>query len=316
LTVNRLVMAFERRLEESLPVKAADLQNRDWADVADELMKQVEEHFQRVQERLFGPNGQIRRDVNNALERLNHPAVSETLAVQMMEVMARGTRMVFDKKTHKQAWQSTTRLHYIYLAARWLQDERPENVTADVLEHMDGARQAIRQMWGESEFARLQQLNLLPGASFGQRVKELAGDTKADDWLRLPLIEWPEEARPIAIQAIGAQVINELNRHLLLSVISELWVEYLTRVEALRVSIGLEAYAQRDPLVQYKGKASELFTNLLRDIRSGVITRAFNYRPRQAVTSAVDDSLPPVEDETTIQVQVKLSPSGRKRHRH
>ena len=38
-----------------------------------------------------------------------------------------------------------------------------------------------------------------------------------------------------------------------------LWVDYLTQVEALRVSIGLEAYAQRDPLVQYKGKASEMF---------------------------------------------------------
>ena len=50
---------------------------------------------------------------------------------------------------------------------------------------------------------------------------------------------------------------NEATRQLLLSVISDLWVDYLTRVEALRVSIGLEAYAQQDPLVQYKGRASE-----------------------------------------------------------
>ena len=45
-------------------------------------------------------------------------------------------------------------------------------------------------------------------------------------------------------------------------------MDYLTKVEALRVSIGLEAYAQRDPLVQYKGKASELFHQLLADVRS------------------------------------------------
>jgi preprotein translocase subunit SecA len=65
-------------------------------------------------------------------------------------------------------------------------------------------------------------------------------------------------------------------------VISDLWVDYLTKVEALRVSIGLEAYAQRDPLVMYKGRASEMFKELLSDIRAGVISRMFVYRPRQA----------------------------------
>ena len=78
---------------------------------------------------------------------------------------------------------------------------------------------------------------------------------------------------------------NEATRQLLLSVISDLWVDYLTRVEALRVSIGLEAYAQRDPLVQYKGRASEMFQQLLADIRMGVISRLFTFRPRPQVPS-------------------------------
>ena len=60
---------------------------------------------------------------------------------------------------------------------------------------------------------------------------------------------------------------------LLLGAITELWVDYLTRVEALRVSIGLEAYAQRDPLVQYKCRASEMFQRLLEDIRGLVVGR-------------------------------------------
>ncbi len=64
--------------------------------------------------------------------------------------------------------------------------------------------------------------------------------------------------------------------------ISDLWVDYLTRVEALRVSIGLEAYAQRDPLVQYKGRASEMFQQLLADIRIGVISRLYYFPPAPA----------------------------------
>ena len=75
-------------------------------------------------------------------------------------------------------------------------------------------------------------------------------------------------------------------RQLLLGVISELWVDYLTRVEALRVSIGLEAYAQRDPLVQYKSKASDMFSGLLGQIRMGVISRVFNVQMRGGLATS------------------------------
>jgi preprotein translocase subunit SecA len=65
-------------------------------------------------------------------------------------------------------------------------------------------------------------------------------------------------------------------------------VDYLTRVEGLRVSIGLEAYAQRDPLVQYKSQASELYQQLLEDIRSQVINRVFAYQPRRIEITPVE----------------------------
>ncbi len=55
-------------------------------------------------------------------------------------------------------------------------------------------------------------------------------------------------------------------------------------MEALRVSIGLEAYAQRDPLVQYKNRAFELFQQLLSNVRLGVISRMYTYRPRFKTT--------------------------------
>ena len=82
------------------------------------------------------------------------------------------------------------------------------------------------------------------------------------------------------VDALGRRALSEVYRQVLLGVITELWVDYLTQMEALRVSIGLEAYAQRDPLVQYKSKASALFQDLLSAMRLGVITRMFTYRPR------------------------------------
>ena len=104
-----------------------------------------------------------------------------------------------------------------------------------------------------------------------------------------------EAEKEALIQAIGSYVLNEVKRQLLLTSITELWVDYLTRVEALRVSIGLEAYAQRDPLVQYKGRASELFQQLLADVRGAVISRVFAYQPRRieiTPTEVAADSSP------------------------
>jgi preprotein translocase subunit SecA len=79
---------------------------------------------------------------------------------------------------------------------------------------------------------------------------------------------------------LGRQTLTEIYRQLLLGVITELWVDYLTQMEALRISIGLEAYAQRDPLVQYKSRAFGLFQDLLNNMRSGVVARMFTYQPR------------------------------------
>jgi len=87
---------------------------------------------------------------------------------------------------------------------------------------------------------------------------------------------------------LGKRLQNEIYRQLLLSVISEQWVDYLTKVEALRVSIGMEAYAQRNPLVEYKNQATQMFGELLSDIRQGVISRMFTSQPRRGAEASVD----------------------------
>jgi preprotein translocase subunit SecA len=94
---------------------------------------------------------------------------------------------------------------------------------------------------------------------------------------------------------LGKRLQNETYREILVRVISSQWVDYLTEIEALRVSIGLEAYAQRDPLVQYKSKASEMFQGLLEEIRMGVITRVFTYQPRKDAGIAAGRERPMVE---------------------
>ena len=94
-------------------------------------------------------------------------------------------------------------------------------------------------------------------------------------------------------------------------------------MEALRVSIGLEAYAQRDPLVQYKNKASELFKGLFEDMRTGVVTQMYTYRPRN-LSSVRSDISPsaiakPPEHKPTHQLKTsdtEKSSAGEDRKKH
>ncbi len=78
----------------------------------------------------------------------------------------------------------------------------------------------------------------------------------------------------------GAAAFNDLLRELMLSVVTNLWVEYLTEIEALREGIGLQAFGQRDPLVEYKRRAFDMFQDLYQRIRSQVVSYVFTYQYR------------------------------------
>ena len=63
-------------------------------------------------------------------------------------------------------------------------------------------------------------------------------------------------------------------------------------MEALRVSIGMEAYAQRDPLVMYKSKSTDTFRDLFASIRLGVISQMFRLQPARPEPQAVRTAAP------------------------
>ena len=69
--------------------------------------------------------------------------------------------------------------------------------------------------------------------------------------------------------------LARLERHLILQSIDEHWQEYLRNMDSLRESIGLRAYGQRDPLVEYKREAYTLFMDLMERIYEEIATAMF-----------------------------------------
>ncbi len=297
LNASRVVGAIEHRLGEPVGGK---IEAANWDDVADIILSAAKDLMRRQHERI---KAQVERDIDTLFQR--EKADDDTSKMRVLMSLSQGARTVFDQRTHRQVRQVFNRFSYIYYAAQLLENRNAEDVTDAVLEHLEKAEAALQTAWGQGEYARLSQ-NATRLADFGPAAKVFGEERQNEAVAALS-----ESERETLIQAIGSYILNEVKRQLLLGAISELWVEYLTKVEALRVSIGLEAYAQRDPLVQYKGKASELFQQLVADVRSAVIGRVFSYQPpRNEIAHPEVDKTPAETLAQTPQVA-----SGKKRRR-
>jgi len=72
--------------------------------------------------------------------------------------------------------------------------------------------------------------------------------------------------------------LRRIERDILLSVIDNRWIDYLHNLDGLREGIGLRAYGQKDPLIEYKREAFEMFQNLTYEIQRDTVLILFNTR--------------------------------------
>ena len=79
------------------------------------------------------------------------------------------------------------------------------------------------------------------------------------------------------------EAIRELERVILLKVIDNKWMAHIDDMDQLRQGIGLQAYAQRDPLVEYKMSGYEMFDSMTDGIREDTIRLLFHVRVEQKV---------------------------------
>ncbi|HKW08293.1 MAG TPA: preprotein translocase subunit SecA [Candidatus Dormibacteraeota bacterium] len=87
------------------------------------------------------------------------------------------------------------------------------------------------------------------------------------------------EAYDRKIQEMGAEIMPVVERSVMLQVIDWQWMEYLTQMEHFREGIGLRAYGQRDPLVEYKNEAFEMFSELTERIQGNIVSLIYRVAP-------------------------------------
>ncbi|HKJ38021.1 MAG TPA: hypothetical protein VJ972_04550, partial [Anaerolineales bacterium] len=301
LYASRLIATVQNRIGSSLGDK---FEVSSWDDAADLVLEAAEKALADRHERLVGENGQIAQDIHN----LKTSEWDDTSKLKLLINISQGARTAFDQKTHRQVKQVYNRFSYVFLMAQLLDGQDAEEITEDVLTHLEEAGEALIFAIGQGEYNRLS-ANAARLADFGEAAKRAFGEERLDE----TVAGMGESDREVLIASIGKYVLNEVRRQLLLGATSELWVEYLTRIEALRVSIGLEAYAQRDPLVQYKSKASEMFAQLVEDIQGLVVSRAFAIQRRPVEITPIETADQPDQPESQTVVKPKSSKKRRRR---
>jgi len=93
------------------------------------------------------------------------------------------------------------------------------------------------------------------------------------------LIADAEKGYDLVETRFGTDVMRKVERHVMLTIIDKLWVEHLTAMDELREGVGLQAYAQKDPLTVYKTQGYEFFQQLLAGIQHDVVHTIFRVQP-------------------------------------
>lgn len=92
---------------------------------------------------------------------------------------------------------------------------------------------------------------------------------------------------------LGSEFTRHIEKAILLQTVDTSWKEHLTTMEHLKEGIGLRGYGQRDPLVEYKLEATDLFNDMIRRIKEETISLLFKleFNPEQELEVEREEEL-------------------------
>ena len=82
------------------------------------------------------------------------------------------------------------------------------------------------------------------------------------------------------VDMIKPGLMREAERFFILQQIDTLWREHLQQMDALRETVGLRGYGQKDPLIEYKSEGYEVFLDMMTGIRRNVVYTLFQFQPQ------------------------------------
>ena len=231
--------------------------------------------------RIFGSES-----MNNMLEKLglkdgesiDHPWINKALERAQQKVEARNfdirkTLIKFDNVLNDQR-------HVIFSQRNdAMKSEKIFEHSNDFLEEIISEITSLKQLKSsedkQNDFD--QKLKLVMGKSLTEA--DLGQIRSLDDKnFKKKIFEKFNEARNERIKILGDNQSQEIEKRIFLQCLDLNWRSHIQYLEQLRQVIGLRSYGQRDPLIEYKKEAFDLFSNLLNKLKIDFITILMNLK--------------------------------------
>ncbi len=159
------------------------------------------------------------------------------------------------------------------------------NMISDTIESIVAKYSAVSEAPEEWEWAPLREhmtsvFGELPEETYDFSEHEL--DHMTRDSLKEHLFEDAEE-RYAEKEAEFGDVMRDVERILMLRVVDQKWMDHIDNMEQLRQGINLRAYAQRDPVIEYKFEAMDMFEEMIASIKEDTVKYLYHVVPQNRI---------------------------------
>ena len=221
-------------------------------------------------------------------ESIDHPWINKALERAQQKVEARNfdirkTLIKFDNVLNDQR-------HVIF-------SQRKKTINSDKI--FDYSDNFLDEIIEEIILLKSQKLSDLKSKSLENKLRSVLGKNinekevetllnKNDESIKKEIKETFLNSRNERINLVGEDQAKDLEKKLFLQIVDLNWKSHIQYLEQLRQVIGLRSYGQRDPLVEYKKEAFELFENLLNKLKYDFISLLMNIKLVQQDQSQSD----------------------------
>ena len=231
--------------------------------------------------RIFGSES-----MNNMLEKLglkdgesiDHPWINKALERAQQKVEARNfdirkTLIKFDNVLNDQR-------HVVF------SQRKNAMSSGDIFGYSD---EFLKEIIEDLIKLKIQKLSNPKSTEFSNRIKQILGKSftdkefeeliaSKDEELKEKILSKFNETRNERIKILGEDYAKDIEKRIFLQSIDLNWKSHIQYLEQLRQVVGLRSYGQRDPLVEYKKEAFDLFSNLLEKLKLDYVTILMNLK--------------------------------------
>ena len=244
--------------------------------------------------RIFGTDS-----MNNILQKLglkdgesiDHPWINKALERAQQKVEARNfdirkTLIKFDNVLNDQR-------HVIF-------SQRNNAMNSEQI--FDYSEDFLKEIINELKKLKIKKIADLKNNEFDIRLRSLMGKTLNDEEfsefhslkdedLKKRIIDQFNNTRNERTKILGESQSKEIEKRIFLQSIDMNWKSHIQYLEQLRQVIGLRSYGQRDPLIEYKKEAFDLFSNLLEKLKLDYITVLMNLKVVEQPKEEIKDNI-------------------------